>query len=294
MSSELHYFSGTGNTLHVARGLQERLQGSRLVPIVSELRQPTIRVNAEVVGIIFPLHGFTLPLPVRMFLERLDPAPCRYLFAVATRGGTISWAFEKADRILARKGRRLDARFLITMLSNDPKLASYTQPSPVALAGLDAALPRQLDEIAAAVRAGAPVSEEDREGVSFGLSPIGNFLVERLVLLGVALIGRVGAGSYFYADEKCNGCGTCQKVCLSGKVRLIDTRPTWQRRARCYFCYACLNYCPREAVQIKSTWYMKSFTPGKGRYPHPYASASEIAQQKAELPSSPGLHTFSP
>jgi ferredoxin len=293
VTTELYWFSGTGNTLHVARGLQERLAGATLVPIVGQLRRETIRVGSDAVGIVFPLHGMTLPVPVRMLLERLDPGASRYLFAVATRGGTICRAFEKADRILARKERRLDARFLVTMPSNDPKLAVYVQPSPESFAVLDEALPGRLDRIAAAIRQRAPADEEDHEGVSFGLSPIGNRLMEGLVLFAMALVSRIGVNNYFYSDQKCNGCGTCQKVCLSGKVRLVDKRPTWQRNVKCYFCYSCLNYCPQEAVQIKSKWYMKSFTTSKGRYPHPYASASEVAEQKAGLPSSPGLRTFS-
>jgi ferredoxin len=292
VTTELYWFSGTGNTLHVARGLQERLPGSTLVPIVGQLRFETVRAGSDAVGFVFPLHGMTLPVPVRMFLERLDPGPGRYLFAVATRGGTICRAFEKADRILARKGRQLDARFLITMPSNDPKLAVYEQPSPESLAGLDAALPGRLDRIAAAIRQNVPVDEEDREGVSFGLSPLADRLMERLVLFAMALVGRIGVNNYFYSDQKCNGCGTCRTVCLSGKVSLVGRRPTWQRRVTCYLCYSCLNYCPQEAVQIKSKWYMKSFTTSRGRYPHPYATASEIAQQKAELPSSPGSRTF--
>jgi flavodoxin len=34
MSTAIYYFSGTGNSLHVARELQQRLPESRLIPIV--------------------------------------------------------------------------------------------------------------------------------------------------------------------------------------------------------------------------------------------------------------------
>ncbi len=295
MTVELYYFSGSGNSLHVAQGLQERIPGSVLVPIVASLRLPIIRSTADAVGIVFPVHGMTLSVPVRLFLERARFAAGAYLFAVGTRAGTICRGFDRADRILARKGRRLDAHFLVTMPNNDPKLESYEQPTAGTFAALDASLPGRLDDIAAAVRTRAALREEDREGVSFGLPPFANRFLEGLVLLGMGFVSRVGVNDYFYADGKCNGCGTCRKVCLSEKVQLVDGRPAWQRGTRCYFCYACLNYCPQEAVQIRSKWYMKSFTTGKGRYPHPYASAVEIASQKAPaacLPSSPVVRTF--
>ena len=34
------------------------------------------------------------------------------------------------------------------------------------------------------------------------------------------------------------------------------------------------------SVQIKDKWFTKSYTPKNGRYPHPYATAAEIAAQK--------------
>jgi ferredoxin len=227
----------------------------------------------------------TLPVPVRLFLERVEVNTGAYLFAVGTRAGTICRGFKKADRILARRGRALDAHFLVTMPNNDPKLGSYEQPTARTFSALEAVLPARLDGIAAVVRARGALREQDTEGVSFGLSPLVDRFMEGLVLFGMAFVSRVGVNNYFYADSKCNGCGTCQKVCPSEKVRLVEGRPTWQRSARCYFCYACLNYCPQEAVQIKSKWYMKSLTTSKGRYPHPYASASEIACQKTHAPA---------
>jgi len=86
--------------------------------------------------------------------------------------------------------------------------------------------------------------------------------------------------NYFYADSKCTGCGICEKVCPSQKIRMDNHKPVWQRNINCYLCYACLNYCPSKAVQIYSKLWMKSYTNEKGRYPHPYATVKDIAQQK--------------
>jgi MinD superfamily P-loop ATPase len=84
----------------------------------------------------------------------------------------------------------------------------------------------------------------------------------------------------FYANSKCIQCGTCEKVCLSGKVKMVNGKPVWQKDARSFFCYACLNYCPQHAVQIKSSRFLKSYTESNGRYSHPYATADDIAGQK--------------
>jgi formate hydrogenlyase subunit 6/NADH:ubiquinone oxidoreductase subunit I len=84
----------------------------------------------------------------------------------------------------------------------------------------------------------------------------------------------------FCADSKCSGCGICEKICLSGKIKMVDEKPVWQKNVNCFFCYACLNYCPRYAVQIKSTRTFKTYTAENERYSHPYATADDIEKQK--------------
>jgi len=43
MSTEIYYFSGTGNSLHVAKELQKRLPETNLIPIVSLLNKDVIK-----------------------------------------------------------------------------------------------------------------------------------------------------------------------------------------------------------------------------------------------------------
>jgi len=38
MKTEIYYFSGTGNSLHVARELQKRLTGAMLIPVIGALQ----------------------------------------------------------------------------------------------------------------------------------------------------------------------------------------------------------------------------------------------------------------
>ena len=56
METEIYYFSGTGNSFHVAREFQRRLPKTVLLPIVSLLGNETITPSAKRVGIVFPIH----------------------------------------------------------------------------------------------------------------------------------------------------------------------------------------------------------------------------------------------
>ncbi|MBN2536083.1 MAG: EFR1 family ferrodoxin [Spirochaetales bacterium] len=83
----------------------------------------------------------------------------------------------------------------------------------------------------------------------------------------------------FYADINCTGCGICSKICLSGKIKMKDNKPTWNKKIKCIFCFACIHYCPAHAIQIKN-----GKTIVRGRYHHPEVSAGEIINQKNNSP----------
>jgi ferredoxin len=272
--TEIYYFSGSGNSLFVAKELQKRIPGAELIPIVKLLSKDEIISDAETVGFVFPNHGMTIPIPVKYFLRKLRLNCAKYTFGVLTRGGTKCFAFDKIGKILKEKGYDLQSFFSLNMATNDPKLKNYEIPTKEKIAEIESKILKQLDTIGKIVLHKEKSQEEDTDHVPSG------FLLERLVLLGMFYVEKSGVKDYFYADSKCTGCGTCEKVCLSGKIKMVDGKPVWQDSVNCFVCYACINYCPVQATQVKDKWYMKSYTNANGRYPHPYATANDIAGQK--------------
>jgi formate hydrogenlyase subunit 6/NADH:ubiquinone oxidoreductase subunit I len=88
-------------------------------------------------------------------------------------------------------------------------------------------------------------------------------------------IGRAYLNKAFYIDSKCTGCGSCQRVYPAEKISMENGKPVWRKDIQCLFCFACINYCPVKAIQIKGT---KTAT--RGRYHHAEVSAKDIAEQK--------------
>ena len=80
----------------------------------------------------------------------------------------------------------------------------------------------------------------------------------------------------FYADSKCTGCGVCEQICLSKKIEIVDNKPTWKKDLPCFFCFACISYCPEQAIQIGKR------TLNRGRYHNPKISVRDIMEQKNE------------
>lgn len=74
------------------------------------------------------------------------------------------------------------------------------------------------------------------------------------------------------SNEKCTGCGTCQRICPQNNIKIIDNQPVWSDH--CANCFACLNWCPNGAI-----------TPGDANlgiknYHHPDVKISDMIRQK--------------
>lgn len=285
MSTEIFYFSGTGNSLFAARELQKRLPGSRMVPIAGLMGKDRIVSTAETVGFVFPVHALTIPIVVRKFIGKLEIKGGEYVFAVATREGTVFRGFEKMDRLLKRKKRRLNSQFILCMHNNDTRHGEpgkkYVPPTREEIIEREKVVLEQLEKIQGIVNSKTVSLEKDTSyTLKTSSNPIFAFLIEKLVIFLMNIADLFGGVNYFYHDEKCTGCGICEKVCLSGKIGMKDKKPVWKRDVLCTMCFACLNFCPQESVQIEDIPGVKSYSQVNGRYNHPYATVNDMVNQK--------------
>jgi ferredoxin len=283
MSIEVYYFSGTGNSLHVARELQRRIPEAHLTPIVSLLRNGTIKTSADAVGFVFPNFCLTTPIPVHDFLEKADLTSARYIFAICTRGGSQSEAFEYMNELLSKQGKKLDAQLDINMPWNHPT-GKENLPglnTEERKSRLEAAMQSQLDvfsEFVAAREAYSPTDTQTDYELSSGINLFD-------LLVSKSLNYKSHEYMYqklvrFYSDESCHGCGICERVCTSGKIEMIDKKPRWKQDVKCYACFACINFCPQQAIQIQSRFPIQSYTTVNDRYHHKTITYKDIAGQR--------------
>jgi ferredoxin len=268
----IYYFSGTGNSLHVARELQKRVPETKIIPIVNLLHKGVVETSAKTVGFVFPIHLAMSPGPVRKFLEKLHLQSAEYIFAIATRSGTQHRAFIDVENILRKKGKVLDSFFSLNMANNDPKFDDWHEATKEEIADLEVEVQSNLDSIQEIV---LNKEKSHKKDTTFTRDmPIFSIISPLL-----PFFNRFYSVE-FYHDSKCVGCGTCEKVCLSGKIKIVNEKPLWQKDVPCFSCYACINYCPQQAIQIKSPRLIKTYTEVNGRYSHPYATVEDIAGQK--------------
>ena len=260
MKISLIYYSGTGNSLWIAKKVAELLPGSELHSMDPANIQELIR-NSDATGWFFPVHMWGLPRRVTECVRRLDPEKNSYHFAFASNGGQVVSSLKQLGRLLKQRRQTLSCGFSIRMPSN------YIPFGGAISREKQEKLFREADE---KIRS---ASEEIRQQKTLPLE-LGSLgqrmflpLLYRLVLPLVP-----GMDKQFWVDKRCDGCRTCVRVCPAQNIVLEDRRPRFLHR--CEQCLACVQWCPRTAIQIGKK------TPFYERYHHPEINLSEMIRDR--------------
>lgn len=249
MTTTLFYFSGTGNSLKVARDLAAELGDTNIVSIPKAIKE-TLDLSAKHIGIIFPVYMFGLPLIVKEFIKKLHPAKGRYIFSIATYGGKAANTLGIGSQLFKNQGLELSAGFLVKMPGNyTPLYGAIAQDKQNILFEKEKL---KIKEIAAIIKT-TQVHKVEKDLLFF------RWLFSAIYKLAGPKIPLMDKD--FWADQNCNSCGICVKVCPINNIELQDGRPKWLHH--CQQCMACLQWCPKEAIQ-----YGKS-TVGRKRFHHP-------------------------
>ena len=269
MAIDIYYFSGTGNSLFIARELKKRLPDCSLIPVVHVLRTGKIETTADTIGIVFPIYATTYPDEIRQFIELLDCNKDTYVFAISSRKCRPR-VFAALGEMLARKGGTLSAARSISMPQN--YIPVFTIETQEDIKKQDDELLQALEEFAQTIL-DRQISIEQAQRLPahvaalYSLVRFSSFLNRKTRYFNLE--------NRFYANDKCIGCGLCEKICLADRIRLDDGRPVWDVHTPCRLCLACIHFCPSEAIQIQGTKTEKT-----GRYHHLGITAEDIAHQK--------------
>ena len=262
MQTTIYYFTGTGNSLKIARDLAQKLEECELIPIVKVWQMENLESTSEKIGFIFPLYYSGLPKMVYDFIHKIDLKKSNYFFAVITSAGDINeLPLQQLEKILKTKTKTLSAGFFITMPNN------Y-------IIGFDIhSEKRQTEFFEEAIKRVGKISEivkDKKENLS---QDIFEKNLSRSEGINQTFRDEVfESDNSFYTDDNCNNCGICEKVCPVYNIVLIEGIPHWQHK--CQQCLACINFCPEKSIQF-GTETLKT-----GRYHHPEITLQEIINQK--------------
>lgn len=259
MSTVIYYFTGTGNSLSVAKKIAATLGETELVPVASFYDTTgDITPGVERIGIVFPVYFIGLPAMVASFVSRLRFRNEKYIFAVCTFGGTgAAPALQQLNGILQQNtSHGLDAGFMVKMPGN--YILMYESPKGEKRAKKLVTADNEIARIAEAAlqcrKAKLPYS----------------FFGEILhILFYHRFLSRVhGEDQKFTVSEKCTSCGTCAAVCPANNIKIVQKKPVFQHR--CELCCGCIHNCPVQAIQVGIK------TEGWQRYRNPDVTVSEL------------------
>jgi ferredoxin/flavodoxin len=239
------YFTGTGNSRHVAEKIAEAT-GDAIENIAVHLKKHDVGSYTSEKPYVFvgPVYAGRFPKVMIKYIEKAQFAGSHQAYFVATCAET-PWITAKYTKKLADAKGFDVLGFRSVLMPQSYTTAGMAQPDEVNRQIL-AKAEGQIDALAKQIAGGARLQPEPL-GKSW-MSTIANPLMYATMM----------STKKFTVGDACIGCGTCVKNCPLGNIRLVDGKPVWGRD--CTQCCACIGSCPVSAIE-----YGKK-TIGKSKY----------------------------
>ncbi len=245
------YFTGTGSTGLVAEQFLKTFQEKGMEAVCHELhhRKQYVPEKTDMLFLIYPVYAANAPRPVYEFISQLPyEYRCKTVVISVSGGGEVTP--NKANRLhcisrLTKKGYPVVYEKMLVMPSN----IFISTPDELSVRLIEI-LPYKVEYIVKELSTG--IRRRTKPDV---LNRMLSFLLE------IEKVGSRLFGKNLKVNEKCNGCGICEKGCPMGNIKLKYNVPSFGYN--CTLCMRCIYTCPKHALEPK----FAKFFILKGGYP---------------------------
>lgn len=219
----IFYFTGTGNSLWVAKALSEAL-GEPLVSIADELHKEKdgwvypVRPDEKIL-FVYPVHSWGPAVSVTHFISRLtlNGYTGQSVYSISTCGDECGYTDRLIGKALEKRAISLTAAYSVIMPNN------Y-----ILLPGFDVddkdVEERKLQDAPARV---AEIIEAIREHGQDALYHTGSMPGLKSYWI-YPLFAHLPIGSNsFRVTDACISCGLCERICPTGTISMQAGKPVW-------------------------------------------------------------------
>lgn len=232
-----YVFSGTGNTLKVAKECAERCGDLGAETTVCRLIKGKTYPNVsefDAAVVAYPVYGFNAPKPILEFMKNLPALDGKKIYFLMTSGEPLKLNNAAAARPWAavrKKGGEPSGAFRFVMPYNiifrhSDKMAALMWQTAV----------KRIPHVAEIIVNG----EKSELGVG-----LGKRFCSRIVSVEHPAFPLIGRG--FRVADNCVGCGKCEALCPQANVKMVNGKPKFGKE--CAGCMACSFGCPVDAVR---------------------------------------------
>lgn len=231
-------FSGTGNSLHVANLLAERL-GDLVVKLqkdVVSLPRPT---NGRIIW-VFPVYSWGVPPVVRRWIATLDIAGAESVVhhSVMTCGDDVGRADKMWRKAIAARGWKTAGAYSVQMPNTYVLMKGFDVDS--------AEIENQKIEKAASRVAEIASKISTNPSEMYTDVVRGAFPGIKTGVIYPWFVKFDMSPRPFHSTDACVGCGACSRQCPMANIAMIEGSPSWG--ADCALCLGCYHVCPHHAV----------------------------------------------
>jgi len=252
----IFYFSGCGNSRHVAETLSAGLNDNLVfIPEAArEGRYEYTLAEGECLGFVFPVYSWAPPKLVLDFIEKLQiKVPelvegSAYLYFACTMGDECGHTERIFRKAVEQKGWSLSACFSVQMPETYIGMRGFKLDTDENAQRKITAADAKMKELVPRIK--------NKETFSDMIVGVAAWLKSHLINPGFNRFAT--DDSKYLSTEVCIHCGKCVEVCPLKNVTLEEGRPKWN--GNCTMCMSCYHHCPVNAIQ-----YGKA-TVGKGQY----------------------------
>ena len=233
------YFTGTGNSRHIARLISKEIDDEviSINELIKSGSNNEIKSDKPFV-IIAPTYAWRIPMVVEKFIKNTKLSGNKKVYFILTCGADTGDATSFLRDISEEKG--LEFMGLRALVMPDNYIVMYSTPSDEENESRIENAEEEVNKIVKYIVSGRKFEEHKTTIIDRMKS---NSINKMFYKIYVSAKG-------FHTTDKCISCGKCEGLCPLNNIILVDGKPKWGDN--CTHCMECICGCPTYAIEYKN------------------------------------------